>query len=1188
MGANGDSTEDFVYDTFRDQPDKLPQDVVYDKFRNFVKEYGAKLEASERDLDESFGDVWDMMDPIALDFAPDSKLTLEEVLGVKCKADPLFYKIMLVFSSLVAEVGDLVDEANSRLLPALSTFGENPSDRDLEDGEMQLSFGRMLPLFLDLWTFCDRSYNVIENIVKQLASIYNDRNRKNPEKKGLAAYQNTHLTTVWVAMADLMRVLITLDQVVVQNDYFQQASTIYKRMMKNARNQPEKYDTEMAKAKKFGLLLDKLETDLLDDQIFERCLSERFHDENHGDNLMFMHEFDFQMRELFQNIRRGNGIVNEIDKRQQYVGLCGLYVMYYSFFSNKIKGKSEEKKFFKTLFDIHKEVPVLHMYGNTTYSPAEWLGRRIPDMANAVTKDPMRDHQAACKAALVRYEATLEQTVAKHLQDVMVWASRFESKHMTSKTEDIISKKSYMITKGVYFAQEISTLIKTVLGLHVVLEASLNVKKVLLLCKSIELLKSILVTFHRKSADIGNLMSIMSEYISYNLQRLLIPFKRKLKENQAKLDETQIDQMSALDLMQRILYGAPTRNSLIVLKNALHIVTSKTGGLMKAEDFDAMKVYMRKLEVISTWQATLREACDCSFLYWQRAILPKYFEMIFKQPHLAPGMAYMFAALHDPAKTLLSACHLSDRKSLFTAYQKETEEDFMEMIINPLCKEIGDTLRLNTHSVVLGQDRHELGNNVHTDYQHLLKCNSLRFFGKKLNVRDHVQNHLERQFYNLTALQPQDWKTYEEMRALAKEKYNMNLTEAHLPGQILDQGLDILEITRGIHVFVTKYSYNINNQIFIERPNTTSSKHLSSVHIRHIANSIRTHGTGMMNTTVNFVFRFLTSKFFIFSQFLFDDHVKSRLLKDIKWLDDHKAETNNNYPFKRAEKFVKDIRKLGVENGNSYLDQFRNLITEIGNGLGYVRMVRTGGMRAISGSINFVPSLEEIPNFAELLDEANFRKNPDDEEEEVEGEIPDSTMQAAVNLDTVLQNQSKKFSEGSDYFKLLEGVFKEEMNSEKNKHLQNFYSIVPSLTLSFVEHMIANKDGLTKKGKECSFCDDGFSVGVMFILKILDLNNKFDGLHWFESVKEFYKAEQKRVEKQMSTANTSGPGSDQQGELSTLNLTANRIKQRTREFELLLFAFKSAKVFFKDKRQEEEEEDEEDEEDEDLDDLDEA
>ena len=37
-------------------------------------------------------------------------------------------------------------------------------------------------------------------------------------------------------------------------------------------------------------------------------------------------------------------------------------------------------------------------------------------------------------------------------------------------------------------------------------------------------------------------------------------------------------------------------------------------------------------------------------------------------------------------------------------------------------------------------------------------------------------------------------------------------------------------------------------QVFVER--TSNNKHLNTINIRHIANSIRTHGIGIMNTTV--------------------------------------------------------------------------------------------------------------------------------------------------------------------------------------------------------------------------------------------------------------------------------------------------------------------------------------------------
>lgn len=58
----------------------------------------------------------------------------------------------------------------------------------------------------------------------------------------------------------------------------------------------------------------------------------------------------------------------------------------------------------------------------------------------------------------------------------------------------------------------------------------------------------------------------------------------------------------------------------------------------------------------------------------------------------------------------------------------------------------------------------------------------------------------------------------------------------------------MLEIMRNIHIFVSRYKYNLNNQIFVEK--TSDNKTLNTINIGHISNSIRTHGIGIMNTTV--------------------------------------------------------------------------------------------------------------------------------------------------------------------------------------------------------------------------------------------------------------------------------------------------------------------------------------------------
>ncbi|CAD7093893.1 unnamed protein product [Hermetia illucens] len=117
-----------------------------------------------------------------------------------------------------------------------------------------------------------------------------------------------------------------------------------------------------------------------------------------------------------------------------------------------------------------------------------------------------------------------------------------------------------------------------------------------------------------------------------------------------------------------------------------------------------------------------------------------------------------------------------------------------------------------------------------------------------LDVNSKIENYLSNMFYNLTTISLHDWRTYSEMRHLGNYKFNLVTIGDHLPTQQLEQGIDVLEIMRNIHIFVSKYLYNMNNQIFIEY--SSNNKHLNTIGIRHIANSLRTHGTGIINTTV--------------------------------------------------------------------------------------------------------------------------------------------------------------------------------------------------------------------------------------------------------------------------------------------------------------------------------------------------
>ena len=64
-----------------------------------------------------------------------------------------------------------------------------------------------------------------------------------------------------------------------------------------------------------------------------------------------------------------------------------------------------------------------------------------------------------------------------------------------------------------------------------------------------------------------------------------------------------------------------------------------------------------------------------------------------------------------------------------------------------------------------------------------------------------------------------------------------------------------------------------------------------------------------------------------------------------------------------------------------------------------------------------------------------------------------------------------------------------------------FYILIPWLTLAYVESILITKSILkSKSSKRIYFTDDGFSVGLSYLIRVLRITGPFNSLNWFESV----------------------------------------------------------------------------------------
>ncbi|VDM53564.1 unnamed protein product [Angiostrongylus costaricensis] len=309
-------------------------------------------------------------------------------------------------------------------------------------------------------------------------------------------------------------------------------------------------------------------------------------------------------------------------------------------------------------------------------------------------------------------------------------------------------------------------------------------------------------------------------------------------------------------------------------------------------------------------------------------------------------------------------------------------------------------------------------------------------------------------------------------------------------------GMDVVQVMRSLKQFVADFNYCLHQEFFIEK--TSPNRTLRVLTVDHMADSMRTHGLGVLNTGVNLTYQLLRNKFTVFNQFLKDEHIHAQLQKDIRYFHEN----------------IESLNKL------------------MGNALGFVRSMSSAAAAVASQMKAYDTAVEDIG-----------LPNPND----------DSPIRTTMEL---LRELREHASKTRSFVKMLIEVFRSAFLDESRfGHLLDFYVAVPALTVNYVEHMLMCRDRLKKRAqhdKELTFTDDGFTMGLAYILSILKLWPQFTTLNWFRSINKKCAADKEMLNDEMKTSKDS----------RSAGLKATRLQAYEREFKLLSFTLQSSRVFF--------------------------
>nr|CAH7757147.1 unnamed protein product [Callosobruchus chinensis] len=1000
------------------------------------------------------------------------------------------YRLITCFAAICNEINSLCKEADYLFIKFLSN--KEMADKPLNSASL---VGLLKPLQQTQF-FVVRVREVLNLALKQLCIVL-DKKSGNTWK-----FHN-----MFNSLGDLFICLLKFDYL-LESPILKQQWLMYIKMIKNATHSKQFNKNKLIAFNKTLLLI---ETQLLMGTILketiEQCLENK--------DLYLKMKSCTLNNELLSYV---DLLLTELESSENLKIEVWWKMNIFLVFQNNIFG-SIDKKVIKRALEINKKRSSCTVIGSYIWYPEQFLLKHAISLEKHIDEKTIESfrlnqitvkskgfhkdinplcHQACC--LLLEIEKVLKLTTAS-----------LKSKELQIAVQ--------LIGEAMKLLDKINFLLKWVLNLKTDKKMSITKTEILAACKLIEVLKCFSFFLLGNKIKFSNIVLVVTQHLSYKALTMLHSIKKHTTQEKS-YKEHQLDVLSAFNICEQALKKCCTPQSLLVANLAL----SACGGNSSLSE---IRSTLHQLETVMNFSKLLKSSSNCAFLYWHQSyMLPIYFQKVLSSKTDYSRYHLIVNALND--------CLEVNREKTTKIMNKMITDEFYKAF----AQVIEGNLRLQTH-LHLHLPPIDPFENYYS--LNLEKDNPVLLGNLYKSMKNEIEHHLSETFYNLTSVVLHDWKTYGEMRKLASLEYNLDTVDDTLPMQTLEQGLDVLEIMRNINIFVSKYNYNLNSQVFIEK--ASNNKHLNSIGISHVANSIRTHGVGIMNTTVNFVYQYLRNQFHIFSQFIFDEHIKSRLIKDIRYFSEGRTTFNQMYPYERAEKFNIGIKKLGLnQKGESYLDLFREVITQIGNAMGYVRLIRSGGRRCLAEGTCFIPELKRVETLADTIESYD---------------IPDLSKKAVTNVLDNLNTYLDNMKDSTEYFSLLVRVFEPVLRDSNNLHLKNFFVIIPPLTINFVEHSLNCKEKLNKRYNEYTFTDDGFALGLAYVIELLNQEKKFDSLHWFHSVHKKLQNDRNKISEQMNNADT-----QETKLMQTLTLTNKKISMYENEFKLLYYSYNSARLFF--------------------------
>ncbi|KAI8035355.1 WASH complex subunit 4 [Drosophila gunungcola] len=793
-------------------------------------------------------------------------------------------------------------------------------------------------------------------------------------------------------------------------------------------------------------------------------------------------------------------------------------------------GIQMEGKLVRSVVDLvgrHQQVPLNQ---SVFWSPSAFLSQHVKTLMKSPTRTQDPHGPKIHSTVLDKFKLSDQKSCRQLGTQISLWSIQMQ-RVFDAGVFGHLKTFSQLILTGQSYAEQVTVLSVSLINRHAALMTPLSKFDWFVVSRLLQYLKVLQNTFETNQINFVRFISSLIQWQKQKVLHLLHTTKKKIAD--LKLLQRKMNFLSTIKLVEKSIMGFPSKNRLTFINLALGEFLDNR--ILPADNQKLIRSILLRANNISSLMRDIRGQLDSSdspsliysYCFMNNSVLKDYTEMQ-RNPY--------------SLQNFVSVSHHLDKSMALFRGSRFPKQSANDCIIAFLSNHFEFFLRVEALSHLF-QNQDQPFQQSALDYRLCINAGSTENVGDFNIIRDHLENYFTATFYNLTTIAPHDWKSYEKMRHLANKVLQLRPMDDHLPKQIIDQGIDVLQIMRSIHTFASSYAYNMNLQLFVETH--SKSKHLDIIGTRHVANSVQTHGTGIINTTVNFIYQFLRQKFYTFSTFLHDEQIKSRLLKELRFHSEHKhSQPYQSYPYERADSFLKKIRKLGCSsNGETYMDLFRKVITQVGNAVGYVRLLQAGSKNANFRSRSYKTRLD-----------TNFKSGGTKVHEATEGSIKE--------YEKSLGHMKECYSDSTNYFKLLLQGFQPFLCNPHNHHLKTFYLITPALIMNYIDYRVKQKLKIHKKDlTKISLFEDGFAIGLVYILNLLNQQLEFHELGWSQTTTQHLNEERYKVRDILKRQQTASEQLDEKL-LQTVAITERHLNAYEHEYNLLYATLSSSEIFF--------------------------